>query len=148
MAPLLIPAVASLADTVLQTFNRTPNAQAATQSQQVDFQALLEKTASTLASRLAAQPAQPLTADAVKQRIGNLQEVQSALAGSLPGQQTTFAISADGQLSRVLPNGAKETLVLSSQSQALVQQLAASINPGGGFAVTLTAQRALALGTV
>ena len=141
MVPLLIPAVASLADTVLQNFHRTPNVQAVAQTQ-VDFQALLEKTASDLATRLASQT-QPLTAEAVKQRLGNLPEVQAAFAGVLPGQQVTFAISAEGQLSRIMPNGAKEMIVLSSQSETLVRQFAASVNPGSGFSATLTAQHAL-----
>ncbi len=140
MAPILATGLASLADTVLQNLTRRPQATAPTQNQ-VDFQAMLDKTASSLAAQVNARLATPLTADASKQRLEALPEVQAALAGTLPGQQMTFSISSDGQLSRVLPNGAKETLVLDAQSKALVQQLASAVNQGGGFAVGLTSRR-------
>jgi hypothetical protein len=142
MAPILATGLVSFADNFLQNLTSRPQAAAPAQNQ-VDFQAMLDKTASSIAAQLNAQLATPLTAEAVKQRLGELPEVQAALAGTLPGQQMTFSISADGQLSRVMPNGAKETLALSSQSRSLVQQLATAINPGGGFSATLTSQRIL-----
>lgn len=146
MAPLLVSGIASLADTVLQTWNRAQDAKAAAATAQkpVDFQALLEKTAASAVAKIVSQPTKPMTPEAVQLKLGGLSEVQDAFNGSLPGQPMTFAISNDGELSRVLPNGGRETIVLSSQSQEAVRQLASANRSGAALAVTLTAQRSLA----
>jgi hypothetical protein len=115
MLPFAIPALASLASSSLERWNCAAEepSLAKGKASRVNFEALLNgATGTTSQEDLAALP-----------------EVKAVLAGASSGTQVQLSIGADGSLSKIMPDGSKQVISLSAQSQAVVQQWATA-NPG------------------
>jgi hypothetical protein len=123
---LPVAGIISLADTALQTWNRISEAHAP-QKPGADFQAILNKLSAANAVNGAVRSSNTCPAS-LQSQLATLPEVGNVLRGAAPGSRLIFSISAEGQLSQVLPNGSLAPVALSADSQRLVNLWA---NSGG-----------------
>lgn len=139
MLPFAIPAIASFAETALQTWNRVADARAVSKAQpSVDFLALLEKASPAGAAGIA-QMVNAAGSQSVHGSLASLPEVKSALSACVPGTQVNFSVSPNGELYQMLPGGGRAQVSLSTESQALLRQSTGAAGNGGSVALTLLA---------
>jgi hypothetical protein len=131
MIPLIISGVASVANTVLENWNRASEARAAAQVQpRVDFDSLMKsKSVAGAAGVTQAQTAAP--AGALMRQLLQTPEVSSALNGrNLPG--TSIQIGAGGEVSLHFADGHTQAVKVSPQTQALALQARTAISNAQG----------------
>jgi hypothetical protein len=130
MLPLAIPAIASVAGSVIQAYHKAGDAKAQAQAQQaskVDFNKML-----TNAGSAGVQNPQ-----GIQGQLAALPEVKAALASNAPGTQVKFSMSGQG-LSLISANGTQQPIALSPASQSAIRNMSA-MNSGAPTSVTLTA---------
>lgn len=130
MIPVAITTLAPLANTALETWNRMSEARENAQVQnaksaaQQDFRVLLAKASAVGGATAAANPQfQANLQQQFQKQISELPEVRGLLAASQPGTQLQLSLSSQDGLSLALPGGAKQPIILSDSSKALIQQI-------------------------
>jgi hypothetical protein len=129
MAPFLIPAISSLASTVLDNLTQAKEARpaASQQAPQIEFDSLMKTR--TLSGALAVQPSDLGSVSApLMQQLVNSPEVSSALAGQNlpPGSQ--LEISAEGNVSLRSASGYTQQINLRPETQVLAANVRAAMN--------------------
>jgi hypothetical protein len=130
MVPLIIPAVTSVANTLLDNWNQvTQPPPAAQQQPRVEFDSLLKMR--SLSGARGLQPAQfGDVTGALMNQLLEAPEVASALGGQNlpPGSKLEFG--PDGGLRLRSPNGYAQPLNLSPETRALAANVHASMTGG------------------
>jgi hypothetical protein len=132
MIPLAIPAIASVASTALETWGKVAEANANARAQSVskvqnsaDFDVMMQRVKAAGTNLQNALNAAP-TPDEIQKQVAALPEVKAMLNADFPGTQVNVAVSGKNELTRILPSGIKMGITLSPESQAVINQLAAS----------------------
>ena len=117
MIPLLIPAAASLATTLIDKWSAAREAKSAAQvaAPKENFATVLNKsTASATDTQIAA----------LRQRLLDSPEVHTLLASADPAKQPAISVGADGSLSARTPDGRTTAITLSPEGTAAARELA------------------------
>ena len=117
MLPLLIPAVTSIASTLIDKWADAREAKAATQvaAPKENFATVLNKSAASATDTQIA---------ALRQRLLDSPEIHTLLASADPAKQPALSIGADGTVSARTADGRTTAITLSAESSATARELA------------------------
>lgn len=117
MLPLLIPAVTSIASTLIDKWSAAHEAKAAAQvaAPTENFATVLNKSAASATDTQIAT---------LRQRLLDSPEVHTLLASADPAKQPTLSIGADGTVSARTADGRTTAITLSPESTAAAREFA------------------------